>query len=124
MITSELVQAPMLSPKTSTRGRRSGGRPASRCLTPHSSSRNCRRPSATFWIDRNDGYLAYWMQQVAMSPRVRNSAASISVWSTQPVPVGETSSRYDRSNAPARSSSARASSARPVWYSGSLLNPT
>jgi hypothetical protein len=33
------------------------------------------------------------MQQVAMSPRVRNSAASMSVWSTQPVPVGEISSR-------------------------------
>jgi hypothetical protein len=64
------------------------------------------------------------MQQVAMSPRVRNSAASMRVWSTQPVPVGEISSSTDRSKAPVRSSSARASSARPVWYSGSLLNPT
>ena len=59
-----------------------------------------------------------------MSPRARNSAVSIRVWSTQPVPVGDTSSRYDRSNAPVRASSARASSARPVWYSGSLSNPT
>jgi hypothetical protein len=55
------------------------------------------------------------MQQVAMSPRVRNSAASIMVWSTQPVPVGETSSRCERSNAPVRASSANASSARPAW---------
>jgi hypothetical protein len=55
------------------------------------------------------------MQQVAMSPRVRSSAVSIIVWSTQPVPVGETSSSTDRSKAPVRSSSARASSARPVW---------
>ena len=123
-MTSELVQAPMLSPNTSTRGRRSGGRPASRWVTPHSSNRNWPRPSATFCTERNDGYRAYWMQQVAMSPRVRNSAASMSVWSTQPVPVGEISSSTDRSNAPVRSSSARASSARPVWYSGSLLNPT
>jgi hypothetical protein len=55
------------------------------------------------------------MQQVAMSPLVSSSAASIMVWSTQPVPVGDTSSRWERSNAPVRASSARASSARPVW---------
>ena len=75
-------------------------------------------------MHRNDGNRPYWMAQVAMSPRVMSSALSIMVWSTQPVPVGDTSSRYERSNAPVRSSSSRASSARPAGYSGSLLYPT
>ncbi len=114
MTTSDDAQAPRLSPKTSTLGRSSGGRDRSRSLTPQSSSRNWDRPSANFCSDRNEGKRPYWMQQVAMSPRVSNSAASIMVWSTQPVPVGATSRRYDRSKAPVRSNSASASSARPV----------
>ena len=47
------------------------------------------------------GNRPYWMAQVAMSPRVKNSALSIMVWSTQPVlgvlllaVVGPTAGRY------------------------------
>jgi hypothetical protein len=54
---------------------------------------------------------------------VRNSALSIIVWSTHPVPVGETSSRLARSKAPVRSSSAIAISVRPSEYIGSELYP-
>jgi hypothetical protein len=53
------------------------------------------------------------MATVAMSPRVSSSALSIIVWSIQPVPVGLTRSRNDLSNAPIRSSSSSAISARP-----------
>src|SRR6056297_3419254 len=124
MTTSDDDQAPSDSPNTSTLGRRCGGMPRSRCRTPSSSSRNWLRPSATFWIDRNEGNRPYWMQAVAMSPRLSSSADSIMVWSTHPVPVGETSSSQRRSYAPVRSSSSSASSARPVGYSGCESYPT
>lgn len=82
------------------------------------------RPSGTFWVHRKEGNRPYWIAQVAMSPRVNSSALSIMVWSIQPVPVGLTSSRWDRPNAPVRSSSSRAISARPPANSGSVSNPT
>ncbi len=124
IVMSELAHAPRLSPNTSTRGRRSGSMAASRCLTPHSRARNCVRPSGTFWVHKKEGNRPYWIAQVAMSPRVNSSALSIMVWSIQPVPVGLTSSRWDRPNAPVRSSSSRAISARPPANSGSVSNPT
>ena len=45
------------------------------------------------------------------------------VWSTHPVPVGETRSRFARSKAPVLSSSAIAISVRPIEYMGSELYP-
>ena len=74
--TSWLVWAPRLSPNSTTSGR-GPVRSRSRLLMRSQSRRFCSRASLTLSSDSGDGRLEYCSVTVAMSPRVRYSAAAV-----------------------------------------------